>query len=79
MVKKSLFKELLKRNIPQIIGSYIIASTSLVLFVDWLLARYQLPEYYVSITLFCLISIWIDGIIISPISVKEVFLSHIAS
>ena len=57
MAKQTFVKEFLKRNILRIIGSYLIAGTSLVLFIDWLIARYQLPEYYVSIALFCLISI----------------------
>ena len=57
MAKQTFVIELLKRNILRIIGSYLIAGTSLVLFIDWLIARYQLPEYYVSIALFCLISI----------------------
>ena len=50
-------KELLNRRIPQIIGSYIIAGTSLVLFIDWLAARYEFPEYYTTIALFGIITI----------------------
>ena len=50
-------KEMLNKRIPQILGSYIIAATSLVLFLDWLVGRYQIPEYYVTIALFGIISI----------------------
>ena len=57
MPKKSFIKELLKRRIPQIIGSYIIAGTSLVLFIDWLTVRYEFPQYYVTLALFGIISI----------------------
>ena len=57
MPKKSIIKELLNRRVPQIVGSYIIAGTSLVLFTDWLIARYDFPQYYVTLSLFCIISI----------------------
>ena len=65
MAKQTIVKELLKRNVLRITGSYLIAGTSLVLFIDWLIARYQLPEYYVSIALFCLISILTSVIILA--------------
>ena len=52
-----ILNEILKRRIPQIFGSYIIAGSSLVLFIDWLVSRYQLPEYYVTLALFGIISI----------------------
>ena len=52
-----ILNEILKRRIPQIFGSYIIAGSSLVLFIDWLVTRYQLPEYYVTLALFGIISI----------------------
>ena len=57
MPKKSFIKELLKRRIPHILGSYIIAGTSLVLFIDWLTVRYDFPQYYVTLALFIIISI----------------------
>ena len=57
MPKKSFIKELLKRRIPQIISSYIVAGTSLVLFIDWLTVRYDFPQYYVTLALFGIISI----------------------
>ena len=52
-----IFKELLNRRIPHIMGSYIVAGTSLVVFIDWLASRYSFPQEYVSIALFCIISI----------------------
>ena len=58
-------KELIHRRIPHIIGSYLIAGTSLILFVDWLVNRYLLPEYYTTIVLFSIIAILPSVIIIS--------------
>ena len=52
-----MIKEVLNRRIPQILGSYIVAGTSLVLFMDWLSARYEFPQYYVTIALFGIVSI----------------------
>ena len=52
-----MIKEVLNRRIPQILGSYIVAATSLVLFMDWLSARYEFPQYYVTIALFGIVSI----------------------
>ena len=65
MSKRSFIKELLIRRIPQIIGSYIIAGTSLVLFIDWLATRYEFPLYYVTLALFGIISIIPSVIILS--------------
>ena len=53
----NLLKELLNRRVPHIIGSYIVAGTSLVIFIDWLASRYDFPQEYVSIALFCIVSI----------------------
>jgi len=52
-----LIKELIHRRIPHIIGSYLITGTSLILFVDWLVDRYTLPEYYTTLSLFGVIAI----------------------
>ena len=52
-----MIKEVLNRRIPQILGSYVVAGTSLVLFMDWLSARYEFPEYFVTIALFGIVSI----------------------
>jgi len=52
-----LIKEVIHRRIPHIIGSYLIAGTSLILFVDWLVNRYTLPEYYTTLCLFGVIAI----------------------
>ena len=65
MPNKLFIKELLNRRIPQIIGSYIIAATSLVLFIDWLVARYDFPQYYVTLALFGIISILPSVIILA--------------
>ena len=52
-----MIKEVLNRRIPQILGSYVVAGTSLVLFMDWLSTRYEFPQYYVTIALFGIVSI----------------------
>ena len=57
MSSKLFIRELLNRRVPQIISSYIIASTSLIVFIDWLVARYDFSQEYVTVSLFCLISI----------------------
>ena len=57
MLKQSFIKELFNRRIPQIIGSYIVAGTSLVLFIDWLVNRYAFPQYYVTLALVSILSI----------------------
>ena len=65
MAKKSFVKEILNRRVPQIIGSYFIAGTTAIFFIDWLINRYNLPDYYVSLCLFGLVSIIPTVIIIS--------------
>ena len=64
-MKKSLLKSLLERRVPHIIGSYIIAGSSLILFIDWLVIRYELPSQYVSLSLFGIISILPSVIILA--------------
>ena len=64
-MKKSFIKELLHRRIPQIIGSYFIASTSMVLFLDWLKINYSLPEEYITLALFGVVSILPSVVIIA--------------
>ena len=58
-------KELVHRRIPHIIGSYLIAGTSLILFVDWLVNRYTLPEYYTTLCLFGVIAIMPSVVILA--------------
>ena len=61
----NFINEIIKRRVPQIFGSYIVASSSLVLFIDWLVGKYEFPEFYVSLTLISLISIIPSVIILS--------------
>jgi len=56
-VRKSFIKILLERRIPQILGSYFIAGTSLILFIEYLIDKYQFPSHYPTLALFGLISI----------------------
>ncbi len=48
----SIFKDLLQRRVPQILGIYLAASWGIVLFMDWLVNRYpispHLPEFSLS-------------------------------
>ena len=48
----NIIKELVHRRVPNIIGSYIFAITSMILFLDWLFNRYGFPEYYTTYILF---------------------------
>ena len=70
-------KELIHRRIPHIIGSYLIAGTSLILFVDWLVNRYTFPEYYTTLCLFGVIAIMPSVIIIKLLKfvIASVYLS----
>ena len=57
MYKQSLIKKLLERRIPQILGSYLVAGTSLILFIEYLVEKYQFPSHYPTLALFALIGI----------------------
>ena len=56
-MKKTFLKNLLDRRVPQILGSYFISATTLIFFIDWLVAKYGFSDYYTSLALFGLISI----------------------
>ena len=57
MPKESFIKKLLDRRVPQILGSYLVAATSLVLFVECLVDKYQFPNHYPMLALFAIIGI----------------------
>ena len=65
MPKQSLFKKLLERRIPHILGSYLVAGTSLILFIEYLIDKYQFPSSYPTLALFALIGILPSVIILS--------------
>ena len=65
MAKKSFIKTLLERRIPQILGSYLVAGTSLILFIEYLIDKYQFPSHYPTLALFALIGILPSVIILS--------------
>ncbi len=65
MQKKSFIKILLERRIPQIMASYLVAGTSLILFIEYLVEKYQFPSYYPTLALFALIGILPSVIILS--------------
>ena len=54
---KKIFKKILDRRVPQILGSYFIGATTLLFFIDWLAAKYDFSDYYTSLGLFGLICI----------------------
>ena len=54
MPKQSLIKKLLERRIPQILGSYLVAGTSLILFIEYLVGKYHVPSHYPTLSLFAL-------------------------
>ena len=62
---KSLIKIFLERRIPQILGSYFIAGTSLIFFIQYLVDKYQFPSHYPTLGLFGLIGILPSVIILS--------------
>ena len=59
------YKELLNRRIPQILASYFIAGATFILFMDWVVNRYGLAEYYTTMVLFSVIAILPSVIILS--------------
>ena len=65
MLKKSFIKILLERRIPHILGSYLVAGTSLILFIEYLVGKYQFPAHYPTLSLFALIGILPSVIILS--------------
>ena len=64
-MKKSLIQNLLDRRMPQIIGSYFVGSTTLILFIDWLITKYGFSDNILQFTWFGLISILPSVLIIA--------------
>jgi hypothetical protein len=64
-MKKSLINNLLERRVPQIIGSYFVGSTTLILFIDWLITKYGFSDNILQFTWFGLISILPSVLIIA--------------
>lgn len=60
-----MIRSLLDRRVPQIIGSYFVGSTTLILFIDWLIAKYGFSDNILSFTWFGLISILPSVLIIA--------------
>ena len=52
-----MIKKIINRRIPQILGSYFIAGTSLVLFIEYLVEKYEFPIYLPTMSLIALIGI----------------------
>ena len=65
MPNKSFIKRLVERRIPHILGSYLVAGTSLILFIEYLVEKYQFPSHYPTLSLFALIGILPSVIILS--------------
>ena len=65
MPNKSFIKVLLDRRIPHILGSYLVAGTSLILFIEYLVDKYQFPSHYPTLALFALFAILPSVIILS--------------
>ena len=57
MAKESFINKLIQRRIPQILGSYLVAATSLVLFIEYLVEKYQFPTHFPTLALFGIIGI----------------------
>mgnify|MGYP006864761571 CR=1 FL=1 len=52
MDNNSFIKKLLNKRIPQILSYYFVAGTSVVLFVEYLVSKYQFPMHYPTLALF---------------------------
>ena len=65
MPRESIIKALLKRRVPHIIGSYFVASITMILFLDWLKINYGLPKDYITLALFGAIAILPSVIILA--------------
>ena len=57
MPKESFIEKLLNRRVARILGSYLVATTSLVLFVEYLVDKYQFLDHYPMLALFAIIGI----------------------
>ena len=57
MPRKLFIKTLLDRRILHILGSYLVAGTSLILFIEYLVDKYQVPSHYPTLALFSLMGI----------------------
>jgi len=57
MPQESFIKKLIDRRVPHILGSYLVAATSLVLFVEYLVNKYQFPIHYPTLALFGIVGI----------------------
>ena len=64
-MKKTFLRKLLDRRVPQILGSYFVGATTLIFFIDWLVAKYGFSDNYTSLALFGLISILPSVIILA--------------
>ena len=65
MPNKSFVKRLVERRIPHILGSYLVAGTSLILFIEYLVEKYQFPPHYPTLSLFALVGILPSVVILS--------------
>ena len=65
MAKNSFIRTLLERRVPQFVGSYFVASTSMILFLDWLKINYAFPKEYITLALFGALSILPSVIILA--------------
>ncbi len=52
--RTSLFKDLLSRRVPHILGGYLAASWIILEFMDWLVRRYPISPHLVE---FCLLAL----------------------
>ena len=52
--RTTLFKDLLSRRVPQILGGYLAASWIILEFMDWLTGRYPISPHLVD---FCLVTL----------------------
>jgi len=63
--EKSLWKDLLSRRVPQILGSYLIGGWAIIQFVDWNVKRYVLSPYLTDLALVIIMSLIPTVVIVS--------------
>ncbi|MGH1364755.1 MAG: tetratricopeptide repeat protein [Calditrichia bacterium] len=63
--EKSLWKDLLSRRVPQILGSYLIGGWAIIQFVDWNVKRYVLSPYLTDLALVIILSLIPTVVIVS--------------
>ena len=55
--KSNLFRDLWARRVPHILGTYAFSSSGIILFLDWLVSRYNLNNLYTDVLLIAIVTL----------------------